>query len=246
MCCSTQFEGLRPVPRDRRALLVCLTGVDGSGKTTQARRLVDCLSDMGIPAAYLWNRWEPRLLAPLKRMFRGRRSRSLNGRAEHLVARVGEAPESRERKRRLLAYRPIAWAWLSLAYGDYLLQAWRRLRTPLRSARVVVCDRYLIDFQVDQAVNLGGSVGDLERVRGMLVARLFPQSTSAFVLTIDPQVCVGRKWDGLSVDRIAARQELYQHFADTGLAQAVSSDTDENAVATELLRRVLLSIQEVM
>ena len=46
----------------RSGYLIVLTGIDGSGKTTQANLLVKDLKKDGIDVSYVWSRWEPFLL----------------------------------------------------------------------------------------------------------------------------------------------------------------------------------------
>lgn len=239
--CSTTLASMRA---RRRAVIICLAGVDGSGKTTQARRLASALTLMGTPTLYLWNRWEPRLLAPLMDRFRPQGSGGLGGGSPVAPTRPNEGLEFLQRKRRLLRLRPFAWVWLTAAYLDFLVQARGRFRQLPNESRVVVTDRYVADFQVDQAVNLGGSSGDLERVTGMRIARGFPRPAAMYVLTVDPVACARRKWDGLTPERLAARQSLYKHLVTLGLAVEVSADADEERVAKELLDLVLGVLRE--
>lgn len=42
--------------------IVCLTGIDGTGKTTCAQALAEALSVQGFSVEYVWLRWEPFLL----------------------------------------------------------------------------------------------------------------------------------------------------------------------------------------
>jgi thymidylate kinase len=48
----------------KKGTLIAFTGIDGSGKTTQADLLVKNLLKDGIEAAYVWSRWEPFLVRP--------------------------------------------------------------------------------------------------------------------------------------------------------------------------------------
>ena len=57
---STILETLQETRQSmtQRALLICFTGIDGSGKTTQAKLLVDWLASRGIKSMYVWSRGE--------------------------------------------------------------------------------------------------------------------------------------------------------------------------------------------
>ena len=49
----------------KKGILICLIGVDGSGKTTHAKALVGELWAQHIKSRYVWNRYEPILIRPL-------------------------------------------------------------------------------------------------------------------------------------------------------------------------------------
>jgi len=46
-------------------VLICFTGMDGGGKTTQATKLADAMRARGIPTRYVQNRYEFHLTKPL-------------------------------------------------------------------------------------------------------------------------------------------------------------------------------------
>ena len=52
----------------KKPILICFVGIDGSGKTTQAKELFSWMQSEGIKAKYVWNRFEPRLISPVIRV----------------------------------------------------------------------------------------------------------------------------------------------------------------------------------
>jgi len=48
-----------------RAILICFTGIDGSGKTTLAKMLVEGMKKEGIKSKYVYNRSKPFVTKPI-------------------------------------------------------------------------------------------------------------------------------------------------------------------------------------
>lgn len=140
----------------RRAKLICVIGLDGSGKTTLARALSRDLQAMGLRTAYL-HFW-PRL-----NLFRrsGRASTSKS---------VGKLP-----LRRALGLYALSW---------FLLHV--RLRRLLRRYDMVICDRYVHDLAAYLALRGHAALGrcllkDGRRVPPdlVLVLRVTPKTRRA-------------------------------------------------------------------
>jgi thymidylate kinase len=215
-------------------MIICLAGIDGSGKTTQAKSVVDWLRGQGIDAVYVWNRWEPRLLSLPGRLLRRRRGGK--GPDTDRDATVGS-------KQRILSNRFLASVWLTAAQCEYARQARRRFaRAP--SGSVIVCDRYLPDFVVDQAMNLGGPAEVGRVARCTTTGSRFLQPVSTLVIDADPEACLARKWDGLPLERLRERRDAYLALADAmSNVVVVDGRGDERAVA-ERVRVALMKIIE--
>jgi thymidylate kinase len=78
------LRGRRRAARGR-PLVIALVGIDGSGKTTQARRLADALTAAGVPATYWQNAGGRRWFSRLARRLGGRDAQRLLGRRGLLV-----------------------------------------------------------------------------------------------------------------------------------------------------------------
>ena len=135
----------------RHGKLICFTGVDGSGKTTQAKRLVEwCLSEQ-IPAVYIWNRGEAgfrQMIVAIGRAF-------LRTSSSKLTKNQSTYRDYQERKYRMFNNPAIRWVWLSLVRAEHIWQIRSRLIPLLRAGKVVVSDRYIWDSTIDLAVSFG-------------------------------------------------------------------------------------------
>lgn len=212
----------------RRGRLVCLMGIDGSGKTTQAKLLRDSLAAEGIAAEYVWSRWEPKLLRFATRLVR----RGSSGSPQSSGGRVGD------RKRRLMSNPAVRSLWMAASLADYALQARTRMLSALGSADIVVCDRYLPDYVVDQAVNTGDAEWTVRNVFGSPLARAFPVPDCVLFVDVTAEVAFSRKDDGIPIPELEVKARAYRHVADA-LGAVTVPDGSEAAVSAFVLKTVL-------
>ena len=188
---------------DKRTMprLVCICGPDGTGKTTQARLLVDDLSSIGMKAKYIWLRFSHIISLPLLGYMRfvgiSKMERHQGG------DRIGHHD---------LWGRPL----LSRIYGiclflDMYLATLARIRTSLALGYVVVCDRYVVDTIVDIATNTRRS-GYHKTTIGNLILRIAPRDTKYLVMISASSILRSRRkdvgLDSMLDDRIREYQAI--------------------------------------
>lgn len=122
----------------RKGVLICLSGIDGCGKSTQIARLKEFYLNQQQPVAQVWSRVGYTAgMEALKKSLRWLLGRRLppSGRSERRAA--------------LLKMGPIQRWWIAVSLIDIfalyaIVLRWRRLR-----GEVVLCDRYLWDSLID-------------------------------------------------------------------------------------------------
>ena len=187
--------------------VVGLSGLDGSGKSTQARALRDALAAAGVPAVVEWTRLaaQPaldRIAAPVKAILR--RGRGAPPATPDRAGPVAPGVRGGGAGRR----GPIRAVWPVVVSG--VDAAAKRSSTALhvRQDRVVVRDRYTLDSAVQLEDAYGGSAAG-----GFLLRTLAPEPVAAFLLDLPGAVAHARKPEQFTAEELEAQAERYRRAA---------------------------------
>lgn len=244
-------------------MIICFNGVDGSGKSSQARRLVERLSQAGYPAVYVWCGGESSLTRPLTRLAQ----QALGGpqlwggpqsRAGQAVARLGrrlsgasaaaEAPAPAtigaqyrgylSTTRRLFRRPLVRGAWLNVALAEHAAEIWRATLPALLGRRIVICDRYIYDTILGVAVLAGGDAAKLPRLLRHPLARSVPRPSAWFFLDIAAGEALRRKDDIPDPAFLEVRVPLYRAAAAALGMQVIDATAPPEAIGEEIWRSV--------
>lgn len=168
-----------------RGEFICFTGIDGTGKSTQALKLVDALKSQGIKARYIYLRTPHFISKPIMGLCR------LNGITERMKTEDGTSVRGFHHfyRSKILSYL-VPW----LQAVDMHLYTWMYIRMPCLMGSTVVCDRHVTDTMVDMIIETRrpeiprSSVG-----RFFMVA--IPRKAKMIVLTGTPSAIRARKHD---------------------------------------------------
>lgn len=228
---------LRP---HRRGAVVAFSGLDGSGKTSQAAALTKSLERLGYESAVEWTRlsYNPSLdlvAYPVKSVLRlSRRVR----RQPVQVADAALADDPGKQLRRRSALVTHAWAAIvALANGWSQRRATRR---HLRRGRVVACDRYTLD----SAVHLRYRYGERRhfRVQGLLVRLLSPRPLRAYFLEVPPETALARKAEQYDLAQLALQARLYGEEHERVGARRLDGERPAEELCAEIARDVWLAL----
>ena len=191
---------------------VYISGIDGCGKTTQAKQLVQALTDAGVNAEYAWLRWEPSIRAVVQFLKSLRRGKPpVSGEQRHQEEDRTEN-DWVNFKKKLLDNSFFRRAWMSYASLDYYLGYLLGMRKI--KSRVVVLDRYVHDFMIDQSVNLGKSPEECFSLANNFFIRKFRFPDLNIIIDLPPDVGYRRKMDGTSLGHLETRSHFYQALDD--------------------------------
>jgi thymidylate kinase len=233
--------GLRSQP----GFLIALSGVDGAGKTTQARSLSRALDRCSIRTKYVWSRpGSSRLSSQLVKLA----AVFIPGLRYSATGAPGrdQTDPSRDGKHRS-GFSPNNWlhraAWLCLVLLDCLMVFGVRVRLGLLTGHVVICDRYLPDAFADLANRFKNEkAASHPLIR--LVAAVCPRPDFAVLLRLDPEQARSRQEPDsrpptTESDRSQAR--LLETFAQRNRVIVLDASRDAELVSDELVFRSLTS-----
>lgn len=187
----------------KKAVLICFVGIDGSGKTTQARALAEALSREGVDYRYIWNSYVPGLIRPFIAI--GKLAFFRNRGALQDYGRYSET------RNRLFSSALIAMLYRCLLLLDYSLQVMPRIKLRLMLGKNTICDRYVYDTVADIAVELGYPVEKRKKLLRRLLC-LFPQPDLVFLIDTPEEVAAQRKKEH-PVALLRERRKVYLDMA---------------------------------
>lgn len=192
----------------KKGRLIVFTGIDGSGKTTQAEVLVNILKRDSLDVTYVWSRWEPFLLRPVINIWKKKK-------IKHTVNPGQDYKELSNKKKKLLDNPIFRWLWLTLFFIDYGIQVFSKVRTELAKRDLIVSDRNFFDSVIDQAINLGKRKDSLlNRLDSFWIKCIFPQPDMVIYVDCPADIAFTRKEDAPNVEYLMERRNLYLQLAE--------------------------------
>jgi len=188
----------------KNAFLVCFIGIDGSGKTTQAKALVRALGEHGIKSKYVWNRFQPRMMMPFILI-----GKALFFRGKDVLGNYAQYSNS---KKGLFQNPIIAILYQYLLLLDYIIQTLIQVRLPLSRGKSLVCDRYVHDIVADLAVDFSYS-SEAIRKRLNRILLILPKPDLVFLIDVPEEIAYQRKDDVPSIELLKQRRKAYLDMA---------------------------------
>lgn len=209
----------------KRGLLIAVSGVDGSGKTTVISMLMRILSDKyGIDKGkviYVWCKYEYKLIKPLTvlgRIIFLRNSDPLKNYNDYC------------KKRKSIFRNPlVARMYRVLMDIDYAFQILINIKIPLLLNKIVICDRYIIDTALELYFDYDLEIEDIVDIINKYYKRMAPKPDIQLILDIDEEEAMRRKNDVPHIDYIRERRYLYNSLAGKLNINVLYNDTLEKA-----------------
>ena len=196
-------------PRRPRGAVVSFSGLDGSGKTSQAKYLRESLQRLGYDAVIEWTRlsYNPSLdwiASPVKVVMRLLR-RTKTPKAGHRPS-AGALPDPAKELRRSSPW--ITRLWATVVSLANVSSQWKATRAHVRAGRIVLCDRYSLDSAVHLRYRYG--VDESFAFQNWLVRRLSLVPLASFWLDVPAEVALERKTEQYTLGQLELQRRLYQ------------------------------------
>lgn len=216
--------------------VLALSGLDGAGKSTQARALARTLDRLGYDVQVEWTRISfnasLRLIAaPVKsavRLVRRGSSPSTGGDA---------AADSHDEPARQLRDRLpwLNWSWAGVVAVNNALAQRRSTLAHVRRGRVVLRDRYVLD----SAVHLREAYGDAGMdVHIRLVELLSPTPLLAYLVAVPGEVAFSRKQEEFTAERLVAQAARYDALCEQLGVVRLDGELPADVLAARIARDV--------
>jgi thymidylate kinase len=193
-----------------QSVIIYISGIDGCGKTTQASKLVDSLKKDGYSVDYQWLRWEPSIVNTLKFI---KKLLGKNAKQSTKAAAINEKADNRWHniKKKLMKSKIFRFLWLKYACNDY----YRAYKKAIKNwnSEIIIMDRYIFDFIVDQAINFNLSAQEMQDNLDISRISRMHRPEHNIIIDIPAEVGYKRKMDGTSVSYLEQRESLYSSFS---------------------------------
>ncbi|MGB7533087.1 MAG: hypothetical protein WA977_08970 [Halobacteriota archaeon] len=189
----------------KKGMLICFIGIDGAGKSTLAKTLIENMRKHGIKTEYIWCKFESSLLKLLIFIKNKLFVQEDDWKKNYEI--------SREIKKNLFKKRFAYTLYGCFILFDYRFQIIRKIIIPLKRGRNLVCDRYIYDTVVDLAVDLGYSD---EKVKNRISQLLdfAPKPDLVFLVDLPEDVAFSRKEDVPSVEFLCEKRRIYKKIGE--------------------------------
>jgi thymidylate kinase len=182
-----------PPRKGFRALLVCFSGQDGTGKTAHAQALqlgvenmIHVINDEPIEknfrVKYVWSRGIGTTIEPFLRVTR-----------ELLLGHEPTNIKSYSRKREsLLSKEPARTLWAYTSLADEVIQLIGKVKIPLMQRNIIICDRYIYDAFIDIECGLNKSISwPIKEI----LTKMLPKPEIGFIADAPTAEIIKRKQD---------------------------------------------------
>ena len=177
--------------------VIIFCGLDGSGKTTQAKKLLSYLESKKISSEYVWLRYPNFFSLPFAAFLR------LFGISGYPI------PEEKKIKGldNLSTHKNLKKLWIWSLYNDFKFMCWKKISTPIKKKKILILDRFVIDTAVELAINTDQD-DNFDSISKKFF-KFIPNNSVIFFLDIDPKISYERNHEE-DLITLQKKRKIYQ------------------------------------
>jgi thymidylate kinase len=183
--------------------VICLIGIDGSGKTTHARKIISHLQKSGEKCRYLWFGTPYFLSYPFMVI-----CRILGLTETHRLPNEMTCSEHQYYRNK-----PVALIWPWVQFLDLALFVFLQVYVSLLFEYTVVCDRFVYDILVEIMADVNDNKLH-HKLIGRLILRLKPRSAVVFLMDVDEMTAFRRRYDVPNLRYLTRRRNDFRLIAE--------------------------------
>lgn len=215
----------------QRPSLICLIGIDGSGKTTLAKALAEETKKSGLNYKYVWGNAQPIFLLPLRKLAHLTVLRNVDMKKEN--DRYDKVKEDVSTK-----YCFLLWIYSRVLLFDYVIWLFFKVKLPLFLGKKVICDRYIYDVAISLYFLNKSYFADIEKTINKLF-NYFPKPELLYLIDVPVAVAFKRKNDIPSLAYLENRKIIYTKLSN---AFNVSKLNGENSIE-DLVKTIIQDME---
>ena len=206
-------------------LLITLSGIDGAGKSTVAKKLQEFfLTQKGRNSRHIWCKFGETPLTSLG-----------------LSRRISDKPYSVEKsssipsEKRTTLIRSI---YLSILLFFHFIKIYFSVFLPLKKGEIVICDRYIFDTLTDLRQQ---NFLSYPQSKQLFLKSWIPTPDFSFLLNLPESCAFNRKDDISSVAFLSQRRQIYMEIAKDYKLQIIDASQSPQAVFNSVLETITTS-----
>lgn len=219
----------------KKPIMICFQGNDGSGKSTQVKKLISAIEKRNLSVKRVWNRFEPRISLPITKIVKMVFFKN-KGIYENYSDHV-------KQKRTLFQNNFISKAYKYIWLTDYLTQISFRLIKSYFKNDVILLDRYYYDAVVDVSTELNFSETETISLVKKL-SKFFPRPDLIFLLDVPEEISFERKDDIPSIDYLRDRRRVYLTIGDYLSMINIDGTNNKNEIHSFILECLIRCIHD--